>query len=245
MNKTIADIRYFASEHPNRAGQSLPADCSVHFTFPKLLHYWGRRIAKRLANYDFSAGSFDHLYINYSNCITVGQCFMAERSVEKWLCYVDYGVSHQQLQQLDEMAIEQFIINSTFIALALCCADDPERQAILETVKAEVMQYQTELLIDVKAKETQSYSVCISHKIRPHGEKSCGVVTWRDHKSGVVLSGKFIELNKAEDIFPLTGSITVKDNKITIKPRASFRAELYTRHYTLPLVIDIQELTAV
>lgn len=63
MEKALIDIRYYASDSLYETGKSLPSSCSSFFKFPKLLHYWGARIATILGANGLSLGEFDHLYV--------------------------------------------------------------------------------------------------------------------------------------------------------------------------------------
>ena len=102
----------------------------------------------------------------------------------------------------------------------------------------------SEVELPVKAKNTKSYSVQVSYKLRPNGEASYGLVKYLNHKTGATFSKRFVDLKGPSDIFPLVGTISVKDEKILIKPRPSFKASLYTNSYQVPMEIDINEATS-
>jgi hypothetical protein len=137
MGKTILDKRYYASDIENISGKSLPSNCSKYFTFPKELHFWGSRIARRLGNLGLSVSSFDHVYINYTSVLTENTIQISERSPEPWLRYVDYGVSHTSLNELSPLELENFVIESTFKSLCALCADDDEKLNILNSVQSQ------------------------------------------------------------------------------------------------------------
>ncbi|MDH4318953.1 MAG: hypothetical protein OEV64_11220 [Desulfobulbaceae bacterium] len=239
MDKTLVDIRYYASDKPNETGESLPSSCSRFFEFPMLLNYWGARIAIILGSAGLSLGDFDHLYINYTNTISKGSLVFPERTPEKWLRYIDYGVSFDDLKLLKESELEGFIIRSTFECLQHICNESKEKMEMIKSAAMDVEKYGTEIELPVKSKKTKSYSVVVSYKLRPQGEGSYGIVTHTNHKTGASFSKRFIDLKGPSDIFSLVGSITVKNNKIVIKPRASFRANIYTNSYQVPMEVDI------
>lgn len=239
MGKTIIDIRYCASEEPNEAGRSLPSDCSRFFNFPEALHSWGDRIAHKLGAAGLSLGDFDHLYINYTNTIPEGTIKLSERIPEKWLRFVDFGVSFDELKMLDDSEMENFVIDSTFKSLFLICEKNDDKSALIKSVARDVEIYGTELEIPVKTKETKSYSISVTYKVRPGGSASYGLVKYVNHKTGISFTKKLVELKDSSDIFPLVGSISVKDGKIIISPKPSFKAGLYTNDYATPLIVDI------
>lgn len=241
MEKALVDIRYYASDTPNETGKSLPSSCSRFFEFPKLFHFWGARIATLLGARGLSLGDFDHLYINYTNAVLKGNIAFSERTLEKWLRYIDYGVSFEDLKSLNESDLENFVIRSTFECLEHLCNSNTEKIEIIKLVSMEVEKYGTEIELPVKVKETKSYSVLVSYKLRPQGEASYGIVKYVNHKTGVTFSNRFVDLKGPSDIFPLVGTISVKGEKILIKPRASFKASLYTNEYQVPMEIYINE----
>lgn len=244
MEKTLVDIRYYASDVPNETGKSLPSSCSRYFDFPKLLHFWGARIATILGSKGFSLGDFDHLYINYTNAISKGSLAFSERTPEKWLRYIDYGVNFDNLKSLNESELECFVIRSTFECLQHLCNGSIEKKEMIKSAAMDVEKYGTEIELPVRAKETKSYSVLVSYKLRPQGACSYGIVNYINHKTGVSFSKRFVDLKGPSDIFPLVGGISVKNEKILIKPRSSFRASLYINAYQVPIEIDINEATS-
>ncbi len=243
MDKTLIDIRYYASEAPNESGRSLPSDCSRYFEFPKLLHYWGRRIALKAGGEGLSLGSFDHLYLNFTEALPVGVLKFSERTPEKWLRYIDVGVKFDDLKQLDEKEIEGFVIQNTFNSLEFLCEGDETKCSLIKAVAKDVDEFGTQIELPVKVKETKSYSVVITYKLRPNESKSYGIARYSNHKTGESFSTNFVDLKGPSDIFHLVGSVSVKDGIIHIKPRPSFKAGLYTNSYKVPIEIDIQEHT--
>ena len=241
MEKALIDIRYYASDSPNETGKSLPSSCSRFFEFPKLLHYWGARIATILGANGLSLGEFDHLYVNYTNAVPEGSMVFSDRTPEKWLRYIDYGVNFEKLKSLNEAELEQFVIRTTFEILEYLCNSSLEKTELIKLAANEVDRFGSEIELPVKAKNTKSYSVLVSYKLRPNGEASYGLVKYVNHKTGATFSKRFVDLKGPSDIFPLVGTISVKDGKILIKPRPSFKASLYTNSYQVPMEIDINE----
>jgi len=241
MEKSLVSIRYYASDSPNETGKSLPSSCSRFFEFPKLLHYWGARIATILGASGLSLGEFDHLYVNYTSAIPEGTMVFSDRTPEKWLRYIDYGVNFEILKSLNESELEKFVIGSTFECLDHLCNSNSEKNELIKRASNEVQNFGSEVELPVKAKNTKSYSVQVSYKLRPNGEASYGLVKYINHKTGATFSKRFVDLKGPSDIFPLVGTISIKDEKILIKPRPSFKASLYTNSYQVPIEIDINE----
>ena len=245
MEKALIDIRYYASDSLYETGKSLPSSCSSFFKFPKLLHYWGARIATILGANGLSLGEFDHLYVNYTNAIPEGTMVFSDRTPEKWLRYIDCGVNFEKLKSLNESELEQFVIRSTFECLEHLCKLSIEKTEKIKLASNEVERFGSAVELPVKAKHTKSYSVLVSYKLRPNGEASHGLVKYINHKTGATFTKRFVDLKGPSDIFPLVGTISVKDGKVLITPRASFKASLYTNSYQIPMEIDLSEAASV
>ena len=241
MEKALVDIRYYASDVPNEMGKTYPSNCSKFFNFPKLLSLWGARIASLLGASGFSLGDFDHLYINYTNAIPQDTFSFSGRTPEKWLRYIDYGVSFADINALNELQLERFVVHSTFECLEYLCKASSDKIEMIKSASSSVEKYGTEIELPVKAKQTKSYSILVSYKLRPLCASSYGIVKYKDHKTGEVFSKRFVELDGPMDIYPLVGRISVKDDKIVIQPRPSFKASLYTSSYKVPIEIDIRD----
>ncbi len=238
-DRVILDIRYYASDLENKSGNSLPSSCSNLFPFPKEFHFWGTRIARKLGESGLSIGTYDHIYINYTTVLPSSVIHVSSRTVEDWFRYVDYGIEKEKLENYTNEEMEGFLMQSTFEVVKKLCQSDIEKQNVISQVQSEIYQYGTEVEIESRRKETKSYLVNITYKINPSNKKSVGYIKYEDKKSGSSFKNKFIELNSYSDIYPLVGVISVKDNRIILKPRNSFKASLYTKKYSIPLEIEI------
>lgn len=114
--KVISDIRIFKSNVTNVDGCSLPS----YIENQKAIIIAGR-IAMKLRENHFSLGDYDHLYLNYTNCLLEGQIKLSKRSIDKyhpWYRYYDIGVSDDLYNNLDDDKSTEYIVNlirKTFI----------------------------------------------------------------------------------------------------------------------------------
>lgn len=239
MGKTLRDIRFYTSEESNYSGKGIPSDCSGLLHYPTVLNCWGGRIAQRLESDSFSLGDFDHLYINFTCGIPDGEFRFADRATEKWMRYVDVGVNFDSLREFDEDTLEKFLIERALNSLLFLSKGDTNKARIVENLREEITKHGTDIEIRVKEKLTRTYSVLVTYKLRPNGLESYGLVEYIDVKSGNGFKTKFVDLLGSDDIFFLVGSITIKNGCISIKPRTSFRASLFTENYDVPIEIKI------
>ena len=240
--KFLLDIRYFESDVENVNGASLPDHTGRIYAFPASIHSSGARIARKLREYGFTAGPFDHLYVNYTPLLPEREMQYAPRSVEPWIKYVDFGLAPENTNRLSDMEKESVVVDSTFEILRFIASDRQTRCSQIERVCGDIKAKGTELEIHHTTKETASYVVTVTFQIEPKGNQSVGLIEYHERRSGRTLKGEFVRLNHYEDIFSLVGTISVRRGLISLKPRSSFKASLNTKPYQVPIEIPITAL---
>ena len=237
-DKLILAIRYYGSKTENILGKPLPAGVSDLFEFPKELHYWSDRIARKLREKELKIGSFDHVYVNYTTELASDTIQLSSRNTEHWHKYVDYGIDLENVRNYSPKEVENFVKSSTFKIVKFLCLNDPEKQKIIEDVEQEIYEKGIEIEIELKRKETKSYTVIISYKIAPINGESLGLINYIDKRSGKSFKEAFLKLQNYDDIYPLVDSISVKEGTIILQPRKSFKASIYIKRYKVPIEID-------
>ncbi|MCA8959632.1 MAG: hypothetical protein KDC38_03930 [Planctomycetes bacterium] len=243
--KLILDIRYYESEVENVSGESTPDDLGKVYSFPHSTGPIGARIARKLRELGFSVGDFDHLYFNFTPLLPHGQCRLSSRIVDRRVRYIDFGADPRRINRLGAVKKEAFVIASTFAALRSIVAKKKRQLTRIDEVERLIHEHGSETEIMHKVKETKRYSVITSYQICPKGRQSIGFVTLVDKESGQSFKGKFARLQHYEDVFFLVGAISVSDGWITLKPRRSVKADVYTGRYRVPIEIAIDDLDAV
>ncbi|WP_419580628.1 hypothetical protein [Stieleria magnilauensis] len=114
----------------------------------------------------------------------------------------------------------------------------------LTNVANDLKRYRSQLEVIVKTKETASYRVDVSFQIRPLQEQSIAFVSYFDKRTGQNGRLTLAKLLSANDVYPLCGSIAVRDDTITIKPRSSSRAATITEKYNVPLAVPVDAVLA-
>ncbi len=239
-DKVIKSIRYYGSYSENINGKSVSIPIGNLFDIKKISAI-GDRIARKLNEYNFVSGIFDHVYIIYSTSLPDGEIKMSNRHTEKWFLELDMGISADNLKRMTDSQKEEFITQCTFKCLAYLYKDNKEKIDTIKKVEEEVRKFGKELEIIYSIKETRSYLIKIYYKIKPKGDPSYAFIEYHDKKSGMQKQ-TILELQFYEDIYPLIGSVSVKGGKIILKPKSSFKATLYNKRYKTPISIDISEM---
>jgi len=237
--KLILDIRYFESDIKNISGNPLPSYIGKIFSLHNEIDSFSSRVARKLREYGFVTGDFDHIYINLTTVIPEGEINISSRRVEKWLKYFDVGFDKNRINALSEVEKISEIEKVTFDVLNLICKD--EQRNIIERVKAEIASRKSEIEILHKYKETKSYEIKLTYQIKPNcNENSLAKIYYTNKKTGETFQ-ECIELQFYEDIFFLASSVSYSKGCILLKPRTSYRAELHNKRYNVPISIPVQQ----
>jgi hypothetical protein len=240
--RLFLDIRYYESAPENIFSTALPGHVGRIFSFPKSIHPLGARIARKLREYGFVAGAFDHLYVNFTTVLPEGQCRYSPREVEERIKYIDFGLVPEKTNRLSETEKETLVCRSTFDILQFVSGERPAQLALVDRVTADIEEKGSKLEIVHKTKETAAYAIKVTYQIRPNGKQSVALIEYHDKESGQRFKTEFVKLNNYADVFALVGSISVWHGIISLKPRQSFKASLYTQSYRVPIEISIADL---
>lgn len=240
-DKIVKEIRYSESEIMNIEGNSLPGNFGKIYKAGLDVVAVGQRIARKLNEFKFVSGEFDHIDINFTTVLQHDEFKMSKRYVEKWLKYVDYGLLPSIFNTKTDTEKCDFIRETTFKVLKCIYSSDAEKMETIAKVEDLIHRFDTEIRIHYKTKETSSYKIEISYQIKPNGGSSKAIVEYLDKKQNFKGQAIF-DLHFYDDIYPLVDIISVKDSVIILNPKKSFRADLYNERYKTPLQFPINQL---
>ncbi|MDR1316420.1 MAG: hypothetical protein LBK13_06060 [Spirochaetales bacterium] len=237
MDKVIKDIRYYASNFPNEDGKSLPGDRFFTGLMGTKNNYtkYGKIIARKLNEMNFLSGEFDHIYINYSTAIEDGKINISNRKPEKWIQYIDYGITENKIKRMDENSKIKFIIGTTFLCVFELYKNDKDKTLALKSVREQLEEYGDLLKIKYKTKAANKWKTDVFYQINPNGinETKC-IIEYRDNNKCFC---KELFFSCYEDIYAIIDNITVKNDYIIINPKKSYRASLHIKDiiYEIPI----------
>ena len=239
--KLIADIRYYENSGRTEYGNVRHDSLGTLYPIPfRSFGAIGDRFACKLREREFSLPGFDHVYVILTPALPSGVVKSATLNLDARIRYVDVGLSPDQWNSLDDDSKHDHIVDLTSAAICGFASDADT----LTDVAAELKQYRSELEIIVKTKETSSYRVDVSFQIRPLQEQSIAFVSYIDKRAGQHGRATLTKLLSADDVYPLCGSIAVRDNTIIIKPRSSSRAATLTKKYNAPISVAVDAVLA-
>lgn len=208
--KTISDIRLYRSAVPNIDGNSHPSEFAS-----KQLNITVTRIVMKLRECGFSLGDYDHLYINFTTCLTSGAVEPAKRSIDtynKWYRFFDIGVTDDCYQNLEGENCTEFVIEQ--IKNVLNAHFDTEANPPVEPCIEEALTKGKDMLMLYKSKQTAKRKAEIYLQMLDNGTYCPNLFVY-DQDGTELLHQK---LPCTLDLMSL-GEIQLSNNKVIVKPR--------------------------
>lgn len=239
--KRIKDIRYFERAEPDVFVSPMPGHLGK--LYPEAdrgeLVAADSRYALKLAESGLHLPGFHHVYVTLNPTLGAGQVRVSDRSYEWWMRFVDVGVPLEHWPENIEAQRECVTRAST---AALTPFLDETTVALVREVELEVLSQGVDLEILRLEKVGKTKSIRVTYQVLPFRQPAPVFVEVSDHRTGQ--SGKIeaFRVKCYDDVFPLIGSVSLSADTITLKPRASWRAELTTRDYKTPIEIPIARI---
>ncbi|UJF25115.1 hypothetical protein L0B52_02930 [Suttonella sp. R2A3] len=235
-NRVLKDIRLYESEIENISGHSLPSYLGIILKPTKNLVHITQRIARKLNELNYSFGEQDHIYINLTSLLKENKLHVSNRNIDRRIQYVDFGIVPEKFNALQDNQKDAFI--ETKILEILESISNKNSQKLIEQTKFELAKYGRELKIHFKTKETKTYRIDIYYQVAPVNKLDNAIIEYKDKKNASTTTHNFT-LEDYEDIYSLVDTIGVKNNKIILNPKKSFRAELTTKRYKTPITFEL------
>ena len=240
--RILKDIRFYESERQNIEGQSMPQELGKIFIPTKETNYIGQRIARKLNELKYSYGEFDHIYINLTIFIKENEIIVSNRNIDKRIKYVDFGIDSKKINSLQDSEKDNFIKSITFKVLTNISQD--EGLELVKRTEKLLTEFDTEIKIHFKTKETNSFKIDIYYQIEAHNGGTKAIIEFKDKKNNICNTGNY-KLQFYEDIYTLVDTINLTDDKIILKPKKSFTADIANEIYKTPIELKISELTKI
>lgn len=234
-DRIIKDIRIYESE--NVAGKSLPSDLGKVFESTENTIFIGIRIARKLNELKYCFGEFDHIYINLTTYLKENEIQISNRDLDKRIKYIDLGTSSTYFNSLKTEEKDEFI-ERKIIEIFRRISTGQNLEFVNKTA-IELSKFKREVKIHYKTKETKTYRIVIYYQIAPINKSSNAIIEYHDKENNITYTINF-ELRLYADIYSLIDNIGVKNNKITLKPKKSFSAQLVCKYYKTPLEFDLK-----
>ena len=240
-NRIIKDIRYFETKPEDYHGKFDGIIGNIYQNSPDT-KYIGQRIARKLNEFGFVAGEFDHIYINLSpkikeNEINVSNVFSEKRSKS-----FAYGITIGECNNLTEQEKDTKIKEITFKVLNWVYKSDDLKTQLISDVQNLMDKYNRSLTINYKTKETNLYRIDLNFQIRPNNDTS-KLITELTTKKENNTQQAILDILDYEDLYSLIDKVTLKDGLVVFQPKKSYHAELVAGKYKKPpLEIDFKNI---
>ena len=207
----IADIRIYRCTVKNVTGVTPEGFAS------KELCAVARRICMKLRENKFSMGDFDHLYINLSTCLPVGEVKPADKTPDKyhpWYRYYDVGISrslYDSLETPDCIPLVSRLIEKVLKTQFSTPEFDEDK---ISACVSEAVTQGADMLMRFKEKTSAQIRAVLYLRLLDN----CNyfpLLRVYDNDDNIVFERALPESLTLDDY----GQITVSSKKVTIRPR--------------------------
>jgi hypothetical protein len=238
--RIIKDIRFYETKPKDFVGDFNGIIGSV-YKVTEDTNSIGQRIARKLNEFEFVSGEFDHIYINFSEDSEIGKVIENEKTLDKRIKNYYYGIKPEKFNSLKELEKDLLVKEIAFKTLKHIYENNNDKIEKIIEVENLINKFETEIEIAYKIKETNSYKIEICYMIKPKNSLSKIVVKYFDKKEQ---TQKIVtkDLYFYEDIFYLIDKIDFKNNIITLNQKKTSTSEIATAKYKKPIEIEINEM---
>ena len=238
-DRILKDIRFYESDYENIDGQSMPHELGKLFHKTSNTNYIGQRIARKLNELKFTYREFDHIYINLTTFLSENEIVVSTRNIDKRIKYIDFGFNSATVNSLSEKDRNDFIKATTFKLLKHISSNT--NLELVNQVEHLVAEFGSEIKILYKSKETTAYKIDIYYQIASVSSGTQAIIEYVDKKVNACFKGTF-KLQFYDDIYPLVDTINLTTDRIILKPKKSFTADIHNERYKTPIELKLNEL---
>lgn len=228
-NRVLKDIRYFEIKPNDYNGEFDGMIGNIYKTTPDS-KYIGQRIARKLNEFGFISGEFDHIYINLTSKLNDNEINKSPVFGDKRIKYFDFGLTTTVFNNLTDFEKDLKIKEITFEILNWIYKNDDLKIQLISNVKDLLCRYDKCLMIKYKSKETSQYQIDLSFQIRPYDDKSKLITEYidkKENKTQQVVS----DILDYEDLYSLVDKVVLKESLIIFQPKKSYHTELVAGKY--------------
>jgi hypothetical protein len=241
-NRIIKDIRYFETKPEGYHGKFDGIIGNIYNNSADT-KYIGQRIARKLNEFGFISGEFDHIYINLSPKIKDNDINESNVFWDKRIKSFDYGITISEFNNLTELEKDTKIREITFKVLNWIYKGDDLKTQLISDVQNLMDKYNRSLTINYKTKETNLYRIDLNFQIRPNNDTS-KLITELTNKKENNTQQAILDILDYEDLYSLIDKVILNDGFIVFQPKKSYHAELVAGKYKkAPLSINIKSMT--
>lgn len=224
----IKDIRLFESEVPNVDGNPTPHYIGNIYDYD---HMQCLDVIERLLfllrHRGFGFDGFDHLYLNFTPCISHGLVQDVNRyNIREfsWYHYVDVGCEAERFNNWSLTEQNAFVLNAVKNA-AIMKAPEDQKQIFIDTFD-EVIQAGENLLLPYKRKENGELMVEIF--VRINDDLDFLPLIRVTSKDGITKAEQKLRSYDRYEFISQISTITIGKSYVRIAPRKNWYADYYS-----------------
>lgn len=218
VKKLLKGIAYYESMEPMEMGSELPENLGEIYDFTQYSAIVGHKFALLLRAEGFSINDCEHVLINFTPALNEGTFELSERRLQRWQCFVNYGLKPESLAQTPPEERKMLLVASTEKVLRECFAEDDAEQKKIHEAARDIIMYGEKLEIAYLLKSDKNFDVTVSLNLLNNA--NCRIILTVQDKQGRLLQKREIALTKSyEEALDHVGTILVRKNRIVVKPK--------------------------
>ena len=223
----IKDIRFFESDVPNTDGNPIPHYIGKIYRYDQIdcLDVI-QRLLFLLRHKGFGFDGFDHLYLNFTPCLSHNQIADAQRHNIRefsWYHYVDIGCDSLLFNTMTLSEKTAFILGAAKQAVLLK-APEEQKQLFLDSFN-KVTELGEKLLLSYKMKENSDFTAEILFRINNELDFMPAVIV--KAADGSIKAEQNMRAYGRDEFISQFGTLTLGKSYFKITPRKNWHAEFY------------------
>ncbi len=228
-NRILKEIRYFEDKPDNYQGEFDGMIGSIYQGTTDM-KFIGQRIARKLNEFEFISGEFDHIYLQLTADLKIGDFFESDEFLDNRIKIYNCGVNPVDFNKSTDAEKDLLIIHFTFSVLKLIYKDEFDKILAIEEVKRLIEIDRKELTINYKSKETNKFRIDLNYQIRPVNDKSLLIIDFYNKENDTKVN-KILEILDYEDLYSLIDNFKLETGFLKFIPKKSWRAEIVNKKY--------------
>jgi hypothetical protein len=238
--RLLRDIRYFESSFilgtdeessPDYAGKTLKVG--------KAAIALGQRIACKCEELGVTIDKGSHLYVCLTPALAENKVLPVDFADEKWQRYVMYGLNAAKFNKLSPRERLAQLREATFRILHKIA---PASRKQLQWAYSSIRDQGEKLRIVVRTLRTRKFLATVSHTVPVFPAPSKIVLSVTDLQRNQTKEVLLAKTKYYDEAVFMVDRMVIVGGVVTVHPRKSFRAQLHTRGYELPLRADLGKL---
>lgn len=223
----------------------IPEWCDFVECFPSnfRLDNIAERFFLKLRELDFKLIGFSEIHVHFFPASIKGPVFSLSDGVHLWKRDVYVGLNAEEWQRSTDIQNEQVLIQMLAETCRYVSTEDKHER--VDAAEKSLLEKGESLEIQVFEKDMKTYNFRVTCKVPSNKEKITSKVRYKNKKTSVAYETDFIQVSFFPHLTLLCGTVTVKNQTVTVSPRKHYWTSDFYLRYGTPIRLKIDEMDIV